>query len=82
MKKREFPTFSNSIIFVVHVNAWKDKKDMLIWVEQILNPYIAMALCGVAPIKFFDSYMCHMMRLVISAVEDLSMEVEHIPWLC
>ena len=34
------------------------------------------------PILFLDSYHCHMMNLVVNAIQDHAVQVEHIPGGC
>ena len=55
---------------------------MIIWVDQVLCPYIETAPAGVLPILFLDSYRCHMMASVVGMIQDLGVEVEHIPGGC
>ena len=52
------------------------------WVEMVLKPYVNTAPDNVVPIFFLDSYHCHMMNLVSNAIQDLGVEVEHIPGGC
>ena len=56
-----------------------DEEVMLLWVEQVLGPYVATAPDGVVPILFLDSYRCHMMASVVTKIQDLGVEVENIP---
>ena len=67
--QREFPNYENDMIYLCQPNAWMDEEAMIIWVDQVLCPYIETAPAGVLPILFLDSYCCHMMA---------SVEVEHI----
>ena len=60
-------------------NAWMDERVMLMWVEMVLKPYVNTAPDNVVPILFLDLYHCHMMNLVVNAIQDLGVEVEHIP---
>jgi hypothetical protein len=55
---------------------------MIIWVDQVLRPYIETAPAGVFPILFLNSYRCHMMVSVVGMMQDLGVEVEHIPGGC
>ena len=50
-----------------------------LWVDRVLQPYIETAPPGVMPIIFLDSYRCHMMASVVTKIEDLGVEVQHIP---
>ena len=49
------------------------------WVDMVLKPYVDTAPEDVVPILFLDSYHCHMMNLVVNAIQDLGVQVEHIP---
>ena len=76
---REFPEFPDGILYTCQDNAWMDEKVMLQWVEKILKPYVDDAPDGVIPILFLDSYHCHIMGSVVMAIQNLGVEVEHIP---
>ena len=80
--RREFPTYPAEMLYACQENAWMDEKVMLMWVDRILQPYIMTAPDDVVPILFLDSYRCHMMASVVAAIEDLGVEVEHIPGGC
>jgi hypothetical protein len=80
--QREFPTFPNDMLYSCQPNAWMDEEVMLLWVEQVLGPYVATAPDGVVPILFLDSYRCHMMASVVTKIQDLGVEVENIPGGC
>ena len=59
---------------------------MIVWVEQVLCPYIETAPAGILSILFLDSYRCHMMAAVVGMIQDLGVEVNPIArgctWLC
>jgi hypothetical protein len=55
---------------------------MLLWVDQVLAPFVATAPNVVIPILFLDSYCCHMMASVVTRIQDLGVEVENIPGGC
>lgn len=59
-----------------------DERCMLLWVEKVLKPYVELAPRGIVPILFLDSYRCHMMTSVVEVIQDLGVEVEHIPGGC
>jgi hypothetical protein len=79
---KEFPNFPNDCMYACQENAWMDKEMMLLWVEQILAPYVTTAPPGIKPVLFLDSFRCHMMRPVVQACQDLGVQVEHIPGGC
>ncbi|KAI2490353.1 DNA binding protein [Fragilaria crotonensis] len=77
--QREFPNYENDMIYLCQQNAWMDEEAMIVWVEQVLRPHIETAPAGILPILFLDSYRCHMMASVVGMIQDLGVEVEHIP---
>jgi hypothetical protein len=60
-----FATYLTTHHYRCQVNAWMDKDVMIVWVEEVLAPYIAMALEYIVPLLVLDSYQCHMMALVV-----------------
>jgi hypothetical protein len=46
-------------------NAWIDEAVMIVWVDNVLKPYIANAPKDVIPLLILDSYQCHMMASVV-----------------
>ena len=82
IEKRESPTFPNEIVYACQDNSWMDEHVMLLWVDKILKPYVLGAPENIVPILFLDSYRCHLMSSVVSKIQDLGVEVEHIPGGC
>jgi hypothetical protein len=80
--EKELANFPPGANYAVQKNAWMDERVMLMWVEVILEPYIKTAPDGVRPILFLDSYRCHMMASVVQRVQDIGVEVIHIPGGC
>ena len=80
--KKEFPTFDNSMYYTCQENAWMDEQVMLMWVEKVLQPYIESASEGIVPLLLLDSYHCHVMASVVNEIQELGVEVEHIPDGC
>ncbi len=80
--QREFPNYKNDMIYLCQPKSWMDKEAMIIWVDQVLCPYIETVPAGVLPILFLDSYSCHMMVSVVGMIQDLGVEVEHISGGC
>ena len=70
------------MIYACQENAWMDERVMLMWFEMVLKPYVNMAPDNMVPLLFLDSYCCHMMNLVVNVIQDLGVEVEHIPGGC
>ncbi len=62
--------------------AWMDKQVMIAWVNNVLAPYVATAPDHVLPILILDICRCHMMALVVQMIQELGVEVKHIPGGC
>ncbi len=54
--KKEFATYPAPHRYCCQENAWMDKVVMLAWVDNILRPYVKMALDDVIPLLILDSY--------------------------
>jgi hypothetical protein len=63
-------------------NAWMDKVVMVAWVDKVLAPYVAVVPDDVVPLLILDSYRCHMMASVVQMIQELGVEVKHIPGGC
>jgi hypothetical protein len=63
-------------------SAWMDKAVMLAWVDNILRPYIKTAPDDVIPLLILNSYQCHMIELVVQKIQELGVEIKHIPGEC
>jgi hypothetical protein len=55
---------------------------MIEWVDAILKPYVANAPDHIVPLLILDSYRCHMMGSVVQRIQELGIEVRHIPGGC
>ena len=55
---------------------------MMMWIENILKPYVATAPPGIMPLLFLDSYGVHKMGSVQRTINDLGVEVVIIPPGC
>jgi hypothetical protein len=82
--QKELPNFNPSSIYACQEAAWMDERCMLIWVEQILSPYLVVnpPPPGIQPVILLDAYPCHMMASVVNKISDLGIEVIHIPGGC
>ncbi len=58
-----------------------DEQVMLTWVEEVLAPYVATAP-EIILLLILDSYQCHMMASVVYKIQELGVEVKHIPSRC
>ena len=59
-----------------------DETVMIAWVNTVLKPYVTTALEHVIPIVILNMYQCHMMALVVKMIQELGVEVKHIPGRC
>ena len=80
--QREFPLLPSSIEYACQENAWMDEGVMLKWVRSVLKPYVETTPHNIIPLLLLDSYRCHMMASVVNEIQDLGVEVIHIPGGC
>lgn len=80
--KTEFPTFPQSMLYACQPNAWMDEEPMAMWVEKVLKPHVEKAPVNVVPLLLLDSYRCHMMASIVETIQELGVEVQHIPGGC
>ena len=52
------------------------------WVEKVLKPYVESDPEGIVPLSLLESYHCHVMASVVNEIQELGVEVEHIPGGC
>ena len=64
--------------YAVQNKAWREKT----WVDIVFAPYVKMAPSHINHVLFLDSYCAHMMEEVVSRIQDLGVEVWHIPGGC
>ncbi len=62
--------------------AWMDETVTIAWVNEVLAPYVTTAPDHVIPILILDMYQCHMMASVVQMIQELGVEVKHIPGGC
>jgi DDE superfamily endonuclease len=80
--QRELLAFQDDMIYLCQPNAWMDEETIPISVDRVLCPYVETAPVGIIPILYLDSYCCHMMASVVGKIQDIGVEVEHIPGGC
>ena len=59
-----------------------DEAMMLQWVKEVLESWSKHVPAGIVPYLLLDSYKCHLMSSVVHAIQDLGIEVDHIPGGC
>jgi hypothetical protein len=80
--KKEFSTYPKTHFYKCQEAAWMDEEGMIVWVKEVLAPYVATAPDHVVPILILDMYQCHMMSSVVQMIQELGVEVQHIPGGC
>ena len=68
--------------YICQDRAWLDEAMMLQWVKEVLEPWSKHVPAGIVPYLLLDSYKCHLMSSVVHAIQDLGIEVDHIPGGC
>jgi hypothetical protein len=79
---REFSSYLTTSMYRCQENAWMDEAVMIAWVDKVLAPYVATAPDDIIPFLILDSYRCHMMASVVQRIQELRVEVKHIPGGC
>ena len=81
---KEFPSgdYPTTHFYKCQDAAWMDKVVMTAWVNKVLVPYIATAPDHVILVLILDMHLCHMMALVVQMIQELGLEVQHIPGGC
>jgi hypothetical protein len=79
---REFTGYPSGGVYTVQDSAWMDESIMLIWIDQILIPYVATRPVGVEPVLILDAYRCHMMSSIVKKIEEAGVRLAHIPGGC
>jgi hypothetical protein len=80
----ELPNVDPTSIYTCQEAAWMDEWCMLIWVKQILGPYLVVIPppLGIQPVILLDVYRCHMMASVVNKISDMGIKIIHIPGGC
>jgi len=77
-----FATYPCRCIYACQKSAWMDVVVMLKWVEQVSKPHILEVPVHNVPLLPLDSHRYHMMALVVMHINELNVEVQHIPGGC
>ena len=80
--RKEFSTYPTTHHYQCQDNAWMDERVMMAWVNEVLESYIANAPDHVIPLLILDSYHCHMMAPVLNRIQEMGIDVKHIPGGC
>ena len=87
IEKKEFQGYSDGAFWHVQKNAWCDDRVMKQWVLQVLPLWVADLKAQfvdehVVPLLILDAYKCHMQSAIVTLIQDLGIEVLHIPGGC
>ena len=82
IEQREFEEYPPNNQYHCQEAAWMDEKVMLAWVDGPLKAYVEQAPEGIIPLLILDSYRCHMMASVVHRIQEMGVEVIHIPGGC
>jgi hypothetical protein len=82
IEQREFATYPPNNQYHCQDAAWMDEAVMLAWVDGPLKAYVDTAPDGIVPLLVLDSYRCHMMASVVNRIQEMGVEVIHIPGGC
>jgi len=80
--RTEFSKYPPTHHYHCQDSAWMDERVMLAWAHEVLKLYVADATEHVIPILILHSYHCHMMASVVMKIQELGIEVTHIPGGC
>ena len=82
IEQREFAKYPPNNQYHCQEAAWMDESVMLAWVDGPLKAYIEQAPAHIIPLLILDSYRCHMMASVVHRIQEMGVEVIHIPGGC
>jgi hypothetical protein len=80
--KKEFSTYPNTHFYKCQEAAWMDEEVMIAWVKEVLAPYVTTAPDHFVLILILDMYRCHMMSSVVQMIQELGVDMQHIPGGC
>ena len=76
---RETRDYPEGCSYATQPNAWMDERVCMQWVDEVVTPWVATAPEHIVPMLILDSYRCHLMESVVTKIQDLGVEVKHIP---
>ncbi len=80
--QNEFANYPTTHHHQCQDNAWMDEWVMIAWVDDVLKPFVTNAPDHFIPLLILHSYHCHMMALVVTRIQELGIEVKHVPGRC
>jgi hypothetical protein len=77
----ELLLFDPTSDYLCQKNAWIDKRCMLVWAKECLGSFLLLRPppTDIVLVILLDSYRCHLMGSVVRAIQELGVEVIHIP---
>ena len=73
----------NGAHYTIQENAWMDECLILEWVDKLLKPWAKESPEEiVCPLLILDLYHCHMTTLVHNTINELGVDLVHIPGGC
>ena len=82
IEKYELPTLPPVCLYAVQKKAWMDESMMAVWIEQVLSPWKDTLPPNAVPLLILDSFHVHMMGRIVTKIQSLGIEVQHIPGGC
>jgi hypothetical protein len=82
IEKYELPTLPPVCLYAVQKKAWMDESMMAVWIEQVLSPWKDTLPPNAVPLLILDSFRVHMMGRIVTKIQSLGIEVQHIPGGC
>ncbi len=73
---------AGNCVYACQKRAWMDERVCIEWVDKVIKPWAESAPAHVVPFLLLDSYKCHLMETVVKRIQDLGVEVDHIPGGC
>jgi DDE superfamily endonuclease len=80
--EKSLTTLPLGAVYAVQANSWMDERAMLLWVKYMLKPYVSGCPRHSIPLLLLDSYCCHLILSVIGKIQELGIEIAHIPPGC
>jgi hypothetical protein len=78
----EFGSYPADRIYGCQSEAWMDEKMIHIWIDKVLIPWKQSRDPNIVLLLVLDSYRVHMMGTIVNHIQQLGIEVQHIPGGC
>ena len=74
--------FKEDIALCAHPAAYQDTQNLNQWVDDCLVPHIQQRAVGAPVILFLDKFKCHLAADFQCRMEELGVQLKHIPGSC